>query len=99
MEEENLPCAALSPEGHRRRRRYMVLLSFQGVILVDPAGHETDVSQLCFMDIADRRVHVLNHGHQLSDVSTKLVVAAHPVTRDLVYSLNVFRSRSVDRFD
>src|SRR4029077_9061978 len=99
MEKENLPCAALSPEGQRCGRRYMVLLSFQGVVLVDPAGHETDVSQLGFMDVADRRVHVFDHGHQLSDVSTELVVAAHPVTRALVYSLNVFRSCSVDRFD
>src|SRR4029077_1751841 len=99
MEEENLPCAPLPPERQRRRRGYMVSLSLQGVVLVDPAGHEADVSQLGFMDVADRRVHVLDHGHQLSDVSTELVVAAHPVTRDLVYSLNVFRSCSVDRFD
>jgi len=75
----------------------MYSLSVQCVVLLDPARQNPDVSLQGFVDIADRRVNVLDHLQQVSDVSAKLIDAAHPSARDLVDCLNVFRSCSDDR--
>ena len=75
----------------------MLGFSLQRVVLLDPARQNPDVSQQGFLDVADRRVNVLDHVHYVSDVSAKLVDPAHPSTRDLVDRLNVFCSCADDR--